>query len=303
MSCYGCRVATSIIGSIFAILIISILISGILGYFGTTEEDCIVTSCNDTALFYKSENQTIAHIGIQLNKDTKDGIFQMNDNYYDVRSDCSQIPDIVKCYPYQGGCYRSGCVPGKLSPVRQLDTLWPIFGLTMFIPVIMWVMPWVSDNRGCCYCCNCNCCSNIKCLSWKKYGKNILLGVSILYCIGIICLMGFGIAGFLDNVYEKCLVTSCALEPTVDNSRIMNATKITIQSNQFDSWWKLHQPQYTYLNKGHSQCSQIDETEPCYYTKAKDDTVNNERIQNSSYGMLVMALIPEIFIVLVYCIT
>jgi len=282
MKCDACTITGFVIAALLFILVLSVEISGILGYLDTKESECIVTSCNDTKLFNNGNDQTIAHVFIQLNQDTSKGLSQQNSDYYDVKNVCEQIPEVVKCYSYHV-CGKWSC-KDYIYPVRQLNPIWALFSLCLFAPICILTFT-------CIHCCKPYCgssCCNSCCGYWKPYGKWTTVGTIVLGLFGIIVLMIVGILGFLDNSTTQCLKTGCTLEESIDNSRVVKDTKVTIALTQFDSQWHLQQLQYTYLDHSKHDCSQVDNIIPCY---VRDNNISTERIQNSIFGMLAIPLI------------
>jgi len=273
--CYldRCQITCLVIAGLLATLSISVGISGILGYFDTVEDTCIVTNCTNTNFFYQSHNQTIAHVFIELNRETSGGLSEKNSDYYDDKSDCSQIPEVVKCYYFKEDCYRNRrgtyCTPEKLLPIRQIMPLWSLFFLTLIIPILIIVFS-IGSIRKCSICNKCGQCTPLK--------ENIILGGAILYDVIIIIIIVLGCLGFFTGTSVDCLKVNCTLDEDVSGSHVVNFTKITIETTQFDSAWHLLQPQYTYLDHTKNNCKQVDDIIPCYYFA---NQVSIERIQNT----------------------
>ena len=257
------------------VAIVLLTIFGVMGYIQSSD-NCLVVNCTNPTIFYESRHRSVSHITIQPNRKT---LMQRNGEYYDLSPNCTQIPEVVKCYYYYLNT-KYGEIE-HLGPVPRPEPFWLFAGVLILIPMAILV----ACLRGC------------KCKRLGKRGGIALLVIGALYTIGVFLLMILGGIGLIDNVSEQCLRSSCTLGKTISPSgRSVTVPKVTIVTNKLNRYRELNRLEYTYYDFDKRNCSEVSELITCCYSTAQK-AIDLNRMHNPkfAYGIALLIVSCVIF--------
>src|ERR1700719_173059 len=101
--------------------------------------------------------------------------------------------------------------------------------------------------------------------------------VSIIIDLGIICFIGFAVAGFYDSIQKTCQVTGCS-PLIIDN--VTTGVNINLYLEELDNG-QLYPMTTTYSTETITTCSNVPNTMQCYYYSYKHTI---QAIRSAEYG-------------------